>query len=290
MPLVYLHIFHILLFLFRVRYTILVRPWKLNFKCYFNKKTLFFKRRLNLKLLNWRRLNYFILKKSFFKKKQYKLRYKYNHDLSFFFKKNFFKTLLHGRVFFKKFFFGCVHKRQYELTKYYAGMTRVLNLYTTTSPAIFILMRTQFFFFISDFLFFLSRGFVFVDGLAVLTKNIHLGTNSVIQLQITPNYFLYMRRVFSFFKKKLIENKKLKKIFFFKIFKNKGFYKKKKIQKFFNFFSYFHLNTPSTFEIDLVTLTLFIIKPVAYRSLENSFGGKLINPYLFRLLNFKKLN
>ena len=69
-------------------------------------------------------MNYFILKKNFFKTgTNSKYRF-YKTNLSFFLKKNFLKILTKSRLFFSRFFFGPIYKRQKELTIFFSKLLK----------------------------------------------------------------------------------------------------------------------------------------------------------------------
>lgn len=117
----------------------------LNSLYYCKRRCLFFKKSFNLKFLNWRRVNFFVLRKNFFKKRFKNIK-KNIKDSNFFFKKNFFSILLKTRQFFSKIFFSKKYKRQKELTKYYTKLYKYNLLKKTPYTVINLLQRSHFFF------------------------------------------------------------------------------------------------------------------------------------------------
>ena len=189
-------------------------------------------------------MNYFILKKHYFKKKYFQRKVPQERDSNFFFNNNLYKILLKTRKFFSKVLFNNKYKRQQELTKYFLSRAKFNVFDSTNNMVVLILLRAQFFLHIKDILFFIVYGFIKINGITVNKCGIKINVNSVLQLIITPNYYLYYKNMKNFFKKKLIENKKIKKLFFFKILKKKGAFIKKKIRKFFNYLFFYKLNIP----------------------------------------------
>ena len=98
--------------------------------------------------------------------------------------------LIKTRQFFKDLFFVVKRKRQDELTKYFNSLQKTSkSLYNINLLA--ILLRSQIFFFVNDVLFFIRNKFVFINGITVNNGNTIIHNNCVVQLQVTPNYFLY---------------------------------------------------------------------------------------------------
>ncbi len=257
---------------------------------------MFFKSNFNTKLCNWKRLNFFILRRRFFKKK-FKLFKKNKNNLNFFFKKNLFSFLLKIRKFFSFFFFSKKYKRQYELTKFFTKLHKFNNLKKSPSLLSFFLLRSQFFFFIGDIIYFLKKNFISLNRVFSLSPTTIVSINDVIQLQIRPNYFIYFKKIIFFFKIKLLENKKLKKLFYLKNLKNlknlkkKSVRKKKKIKSFFNLFSSYKFDLPKFLEIDFLTLTIFFLNtPCNFFFVNNFLFYRIFNTDMFSLLNFKKIN
>jgi hypothetical protein len=278
-------VLHIYVFKFRFFYKIL----SLNFLFFLKKQTLFFKPKISIKLLNWKRLNFFLLRKKFFKKKIRKV-WKRSRDSNFFFKKNFFSILIKTRSFFSNLLFNKKYKRQGELTNYFLKIGKYNFLKTNPTSLFIILLKSQFFLFSNDVLYFLKNGYVFLNRVCVFLLTKTISVNDVIQLQLRSNYFLYFKKVKIFFKKKLIQNKKLKKLFFFKILKKKGTFLKRRVNNFFNLFSFYKFNVPIYLELDFICLTVFLIKATSNLLYLNNFlFYRVLNTSMFKLLNFKKI-
>lgn len=124
--------------------------------------------------------------------KQLRIRQKYINMGSRFFKLLLLNRKIIRRVFFLKFY------KQKKITKF---LTRYNKLqpkyfYRTFELMLFnVLLRSHFFFFYTDVMYFLENSYVFVNGVVVTNKYKQLLIGDRIQICFNSNYYLYVRQI-----------------------------------------------------------------------------------------------
>ena len=253
------------------------------------KKDIFFKKRVNLKVLISKRTTTILRRK---KQQQNKRK---NEKGGFFFKKFFFKTLYNCRLNFKKYFFLKTKVRQKKITKLISQKTdyKCTSNNTFENTIVNILLRGGFFFFYKDATLFIKSGMVYVNNIIIGNVNFNTNTGDCVQIPVHNAYYKYYKLCKKFFKKKI----KLIKYNSWKFFKQKEKQKKKKIKlkkrkfpKFLFLFFLFKLNTPKHLEVDFLTLTIFILKKGNRTEGQSYFINKLFSFKFLPLYNYKKIN
>ena len=198
------------------------RKFKFNF-IKFN----FFKKlnRLDKKAYNNLTIDSFFKKfNSFFYKKE--KTHNFGSQKTLFLKRGFFSILLENRKLIKTINFF-KFKKQKTITKFLKKKVFVptKNFYLSNEFLLVnILLRSQFFFFKTDIIFFLYNKYVFVNGFTVNSLNKILCVGDRIQLVVSDNYY-YFFRTHKFFTKLFLQKIK-KKVF--RMFKPKNdMYKQK---------------------------------------------------------------
>jgi len=260
-------------------------------KSLFKRKSIFFKKRFNSKVVISKRLS-FVLKKDiktngiFFSKPKG----------NFFFKKFFFKTLLKCRKYLSKFYIGFKKIRQYKLTKKILQNTKnfFYKNYSYEYSVLNILLRSGFFLFPKDATIAIRINMVYINGFIKNdTKNI-LQAGDCLQINITYNFLLYYIFFKKFLKKKIFLHKRNAWIFFKENFLvnlpvNKKFKKRKNPNYLYLLFLY-KFNTPKFLEVDFTTLSLFFLKKMGENNQTTCFFKKNFSLKMFSLYNFKKIN
>jgi len=259
-------------------------------KSLFLKKSLFFKKKLKKKTLFSRRIS------TIFRKKNSNRKFiKKQNKGNFFFKKFFFKTLLKARKNLKGFFYFKTKTRQKKITKMICAVGRGDFCNTSLEYGIInILLRSQLFFFNKDAVFFLKKGFVFVNGRSTTDEFYAVTPYSCIQLPIFSEYYFYIKKCRKFFRK----NAKAIRFHTWKFFfhKRRGINlfpktKRRKTPKYLYLFFLFRLGIPKNLEIDYLTLSVFFFKIEKTNFLQKSFYlYKFFSLRLFSLYNYKALN
>lgn len=257
-----------------------------------NKKNLFFKKRNSQKNLISKRLA-IILKK---RKKLKFFRVKRVDKGNFFFKKFFFKTLLRNRNYLKKFFFLNGKVRQKKISKFiFKQQTGVISNknHSYEHSLMNILLRSHFFLFIKDLMFFIKMGYIYINNRPVINFSLLVNEGDCVQLPIFNKIFSYINSSKKILKKKTM----LFKHTAWKFFKQKFFKKqqqikskKKKTPKYLHLFLLFKLNTPRYLEVDYTTLTIFFLKKQSVFLQSSYYLNKLFSFKMFPLYNFKKIN
>ena len=143
-----------------------------------------------------------------------------------------------------------------------------------------------------DVLFCIKKNMIFLNSKPNLDCNLMVNVGDCIQLQVSKYYYFYIKFCKKFLKKKIALYKYNSwKFFRQKFFKKKNFLKvkKRKTPKYIYIFFLFKLNTSKFFEIDYLTLTIFLLFKQNRTSFK-LFSFKLFSFKLFSLYNFKKLN
>ena len=132
---------------------------------------------------------------------------------------------------------------------------------------------------LSDYYYFLSNNFIYLNRQNLNSKKIFMIQNSnCIELTVFKNYYLYLFKIFAFLK--LYDKNRIK---FYNIEKNKTYtslFKSKKL-KLFNNMKYFFFNKILNFEFDLRSLTIFFLFNSCVFNYSNIFyKNQYINLYL----------
>lgn len=257
-----------------------------------------FKRKLNIRLsfLKKRSFLFFFLetlkkKKEFFKKKRkrkllFKRRFKnkkiININLNTRVKSIFYENRNIFRCFFKKKNL----KRQNKFNKYsinFLNKTSKILLNKFEFKLSNIVIKSHFFSNLNDFLFFMKKGFINVNGLPIIDSDFIVNFNDIIRINNKKNYYFFYR---SNLTKSLKMSKKI----------NWAFHKFIKKQKFNNFFPkvynwissniYFGFDIPPYLEVDFINMTIVILIKSFDISNVNYPNVKFINFYLTRLYNW----
>lgn len=185
--------------------------------------------------------------------------YRYNEFKSIRMRKGFFSILLENRKIIKNFF--CLkNKKQKFINKLLTAKTHIpqKKIYTNFEFNIVnILLRSQFFFFKADAVFFLQKGCVFLNGQRVFNINTTCVLGDRVQLVICQNYYFYFRTKKNFltlFLKKL--NKKYYRSLKVKLdfYKQRSRYYPNWVFKMIHFYN----DVPSFLEIDFTIMTSII--------------------------------
>lgn len=153
------------------------------------------------------------------------------------------------------------------------------------------MLRSNFIFFLKDCLFLIKSNKVYLNGCNNNNINFLVTVGDCIQLDISKKFFIY----FKFLKKLLKKKVALHKYNSWKFFKKKSLSKikkftKRKIPKYLYLFFLFKLNTPKIFEIDYITISLFLLTKEFGYNYHNYFEEKLFSFKFFKLYNYKKIN
>lgn len=256
----------------------------------FKKKNLFFKKKYNTRVIVSKRLTIAVRrrKKKFFKK------FKKKNFGNFFVKKFFLKSLYKNRNLFRIFFYLNKRTRQKKINKLIFKKSKKFFKKNTYEYSLMnILLRSHMFFFIKDALVFIKEGFIFLNGLVVKNYDFFLKCGDRVQININSNFFKYIKSCRKFFKKKVaIIRYESWKYFRKKYYQRRKYFrlKKKKNPKHYLLFFIYKLSVPKFLEIDLLSLTVIILKKIDIEIQNTYFLNKLFSYKLFCLYNFKKIN
>jgi hypothetical protein len=241
----------------------LLRSKKLTFTIFLRivnqkiKKSFFFKRRSNRKVLTFKRLK-IILKKKKFKKFKKKSVYKGK----FFFKRFFLSILLKNRIFLKNYFFLTKKVRQKKITKYLVQNTKdnlnrcTLTKFTLTS----ILLRSSLVFSLKDSFFLIFSNKITINGEFNKNPNFLIKTGDCINLSINRSFYYYFKILKKLLKRKIALHRYNSWRFFKKITERKvKKFIKRKIPNYLYLFFLFRLNVPKIIEVDYLTLSTCVI-------------------------------
>jgi hypothetical protein len=252
----------------------------------YKKKNLFFKKKNFKETLVSKRLT-LVLKK----RKRIKLFKPKKIDKgNFFLKKFFFKILLKNRKFVKTFPNFSSETRQTKITNFFLKNSKNnSHEYSLMN----ILLRSNFFFFFKDVVFYINSGFVFINNKCIVDPNYTVQSGDYIQLTLSK--YLYRYIIFS---RKLLKKKlALYRFNLWRFFKQKFFKKKQQLKtkkrktpKFLYLFYLYKLNVPKTIEVDFLTLSLVVLKKESLFLQSSYYLNKPFSFKLFSLYNFKKIN
>lgn len=254
------------------------------------RKNLFFKKKFNPKTLASKRLSIILRKRK--KLKSFKI--KKTDKGNFYFKKFFFKTLLKSRKYLRRFFFYNNKVRQTKITHSITKNSKIKSVSGNYELTIFnILLRSHFCLFFKDVLSLIKSGFIYLNGLSITRYDIVLNSCDCLQLRICKYTYRYIQSSKKFLKKKLsIFRLNSWKFFRQRFFRQQQQLKplKRKTPKYLYLFFLFKLNTPKYLEVDYLTLTILILKPLNTQLFTTYYINKFFSYKLFSLYNFKKIN
>ena len=258
----------------------------------FKRKTLFFKKKHDKKVLISKRVV------SFLKTNQNKFRFqskrKKKIQSNFFVKKFFLKSLYKSRNLFRTSFLLNKKTRQKRITKLIFRKSKKFYKNNTYEYSLLnILLRSHFFYFIGDAFIFLNHSLVYLNGTVCNNYDSFLGIGDKVQLEINPPFYNYLKKCRNFFKKKLALIKYNSWMFYRKKhYQNRKYFrlKKRKSPNYYLHFFLFKLDIPKFLEVDFLILTSIILKKIDISLQTTYFFKKLFSYKLFSLYNFKKIN
>ena len=214
----------------------------------------------------------------------------------FFFKRFFFKTLLSCRKNLTLLFFNFKKIRQKKLTRKIQKKTKFFFFknFTHDYNLVNILVKSGFFMFPKDATIFIKSGGIFINGISIINTDYLLYPSDCIQLQIFGYIYIYILVFKKFLKSKILNFKQSSWLFFKKNFLKKTNnikkFKKRKKPKFLFLLYLYKFNIPQYIEIDLITLSIILIKKLNIIKHKTYFLNKNFSWKLFQLYNFKKIN
>jgi len=256
------------------------------------RKTLFFKKKYNKKVLVTKRLIIFLRETR--NKFNFRFRRRKRFQSNFFLKKFFLKSLYKNRNLFRIFFLLNKKTRQKKITKIIFRKSKKFFKNNTYEYSIInILLRSHFFYFIKDAFIFLKSNLIFLNGIVCKNYDFFVNIGDRIQLEVHSSFYKYLMFCRKFFKKKIaLIRYNAWRFFKQKYYQKRKYFrlKKRKNPKYYLFFFLFKLNIPKYLEVDFLILTSIILKRVDISLQTTYFVKKLFSYKLFSLYNFKKIN
>jgi hypothetical protein len=202
-------------------------------------------------------------------------------------KRKSLKTFILNRMILKKMFF-ITNSRQSKLTKFFSknltkSISNCINSFEYSLSS--LLVKSKFVFTLQDAIFLIRNNLVYVN------KNICNDVFARIQTYDNIN-LVFTKKYFYFFKTMLNNQLKLTSFLSYRLWRynrfRSNFYKQSPISlpTWINKVSYFYYDVPNYLEVDYITLSLMIVKPIS----KSLYSSKSANVFLFRLYNWKYIN
>ncbi len=281
------------MFLNKSKNVIFFKFWKKDF--FQNLKLLIFLKKKNIffrsgSSLSKKVKNNFLLKNQVLKNQDLKNSFKsfsFHKTLLYNFKFNFNLALKSNTDLIKKFFLKKKILKK-SLIKFFKKISKKSFIVQNKFESILFLnlLKSHFFFFSYDTQFFLKKKFIYVNGFIQTNPFYILKIGDRIQLSISDQYFIYIKGIFNFFKRKAFIIKKKEWTSFKE--NNPGIYNKWE-PSFFKNLLFFKLDTPSYLEIDFLTLTFVYLKVEKNLEKKKSFFFKFFSHFLLKSYNWKKI-
>lgn len=202
--------------------------------------------------------------------------------------------MLKTRKYLRRFFFFNNKARQTKITKHISKNSNTKTVHVNYELTLLnVLLRSHFCLFFKDALILLKKGFIHLNGVVVTQHDAILTFYDCLQLRTCKYIYKYIYSSKKFLKKKL----SIFRLNSWKFFKQKFFRQqqqlkplKRKTPKYLYLFFLFKLDTPKLLEIDYLSLTVLVLKPLNSQLYTTFFLSKLFSYKLFSLYNFKKIN